>query len=74
MAITCPHHPKQYRVSCSLYLPSNLQYDLHQITDFNCFLSRLAVIFAQSIEVKYHVENEDVVEAAPVWYSILTPW
>ena len=30
-----------------------------------CFLSRLAVVFAQSIEARCSVENEDVVGAAP---------
>ena len=30
-----------------------------------CFSSRLAAVFAQYIEAKYYMENEDVVEAAP---------
>ena len=30
-----------------------------------CFSSRLAVVFAQSIEVRFYVENEDVVGAGP---------
>ena len=30
-----------------------------------CFSSRLAVVFAQSNEAKWEVENEDVVGAAP---------
>ena len=30
-----------------------------------CFPSRLAVVFAQSIEARCKVENEDVVGAAP---------
>ena len=38
---------------------------MHQIPNFNCFLSRLVFVFAQSIEDKYYVENEDVVGAAP---------
>ena len=33
-----------------------------------CFSSRLAVVFAQYIEAKYWVENEDVVGAAPRGY------
>ena len=45
------------------------------------FLSRLAVAFAQSIEARYQVDNEDVVAAAPAgeapntseWSAILLP-
>ena len=63
------------------YLPSNLWYRTHQIPNFNCFLSRLVYVFAQSIEAKYNVENEDVVGAAPTgdapttseWSTILLP-
>ena len=46
---------------------------------FRMFSSHLAFVFAQSIEARYYVENEDVVEAAPTgdapatseWWSIL---
>ena len=38
---------------------------MHQIPKLKWFSSRLAVVFAQSIEAKYSVENEDVVGAAP---------
>ena len=43
----------------------NLYYKLHQITKLKWFPSCLAVAFAQSIEPRYNVENEDVVGAAP---------
>ena len=54
---------------------------MHQITNFKRFLSRLAVVFAQSIEARYKVENEDVDGAAPPgdasatseWSKILLP-
>ena len=36
-----------------------------QSQKLKCFSSRLAVVFAQSIEAKCWVENEDVVGAAP---------
>ena len=47
----------------------------------NCFLSRLAIVFAQSNEARCEVENEDVVGAAPTgdapntseWSTILLP-
>ena len=35
-----------------IWLPSNLWYKPHQISKLKCFLSRLAVVFAQSIEAK----------------------
>ena len=38
---------------------------MHRITKPKCFLTRLALGFAQSIEFKCYVENEDVVGAAP---------
>ena len=38
---------------------------MHQIPKLKCFSSRLAVVFAQYIEAKFWVENEDVVGAAP---------
>ena len=65
----------------TLGLPSNLWYKVHQIQKLECFLSRLGVVFAQSIEVRCWVENEDVVGAvltgdAPTtseWSTILLP-
>ena len=33
-------------------IPSNLKYKLHLIQKLRCFLSRLAVVFAQSIEAR----------------------
>ena len=50
---------------CMGVLPSILQYKTHPIRKHKCFSSRLAVIFAQSIEARCWVENEDVVGAAP---------
>ena len=50
-------------VKISWYLLSNLQYKLHQIRKIKCFLSRLAVVFGQSIEVRCEVNNEYVVGA-----------
>ena len=38
---------------------------MHQITKLKCSSSRFAVVFAQSIEARCLVENEDVVGAAP---------
>ena len=38
---------------------------MHQIPKFKCFSTRLAVDFAQYIEAKCSVENEDVVGAVP---------
>ena len=54
---------------------------MHQILNFKYFLSRLAFVFAQSIEARYYVENEDVVGAAPTgeapttseWLTISMP-
>ena len=41
-------------------LSASLQYKLHQIPTLKCFSSCLAVVFAQSIEARYYVENEDM--------------
>ena len=38
---------------------------MHQILKLKCFSALLAVVFAQYIEAKCWVENEDVVGAAP---------
>ena len=54
---------------------------MHQIPNFNCFLSRLVFVFDVSIKTKYYVENEDVVGAVPTgnapttseWSTILLP-
>ena len=54
---------------------------MHQISKLKCFLSRLAVVFAHSIEARCEVESEDVVGAAPTgdapttseWSTILLP-
>ena len=37
----------------------------HPIANYEYFLSRLAAVFAQSIEARCYVEKEDVVGAAP---------
>ena len=49
----------------NINLPWNLYYKTHQISKLKCFSSRIAFVFAQSIEAMYSVENEDVVGAAP---------
>ena len=38
---------------------------MHQMPELKCFSYRFAVAFAQSIEARCYVENEDVVGAAP---------
>ena len=63
----------------TVHVPSNLLYKWHQIPKLKCVLPRLASAFAQSIEARCCVENEDVVGAAPTgdapttseWSSIL---
>ena len=42
---------------------SNLQYKPHQMPKLECYLLRFEVDFAQSIEARCLVENEDVVGA-----------
>ena len=37
----------------------------HQIPKLKCFSTRLAFVFAQYVEAKCSMENEDVVGAAP---------
>ena len=52
---------------------------MHQIANLKCFSSRRAVVFVQSNEARWLVENEDVVGAAPTgdapttseWLTIL---
>ena len=39
---------------------------MHQIPKLKWFLSRLAVVFAQPIEARCWVENEDVDGAMPI--------
>ena len=46
---------------------------MHQITQFKCSSSRLAVVFARSIEARCLVQNEDVVGAAPTGDAPTTP-
>ena len=54
---------------------------MHQIPELRYFSSRLAIVFALSIEARCSVENEDVVGAAPTgdaptiseWSTILLP-
>ena len=62
-------------------IPSILLCNTHPIPKHKYFSSRLAVLFAQSIEARCEVENEDVVGAAPTgdapttsgWTTILLP-
>ena len=59
----------------------NVHYKPHQIPKLERFSSRLAIVFALSIEAMCQVENEDVVGAAPTgdapttseWSTILLP-
>ena len=55
-----------------LWQTLNLLYKSHQIPKLKCFLSHLAVIFAQSIEVRLKVQNKDVVGAAPTGDAPIT--
>ena len=60
---------------------SNLYYKSHQIPKLECFWSCLAVVFAQNIEARCYVKNEDVVRGtltgdAPTsseWSKMLLP-
>ena len=62
-------------------VPSNVWYKVHQIPKLNCFLSRLSIVLAQSIDARCKLENEDVVGAAPTgdapttfeWSTVLLP-
>ena len=45
---------------------------MHQISKLKCFSSRLVIVFAQYIEGKCYVENEDVVGAAPTGDAPIT--
>ena len=73
--------PVSLNIILSFNILSNLYNKGHQIKNFKCFLPRLAVVFAQSIEARHQVENEDVVGAAPTgdapttseWSTILLP-
>ena len=54
---------------------------MHQIPTFKRFLYCLAAVFAESLEARCQVENEDVVGAAPTgdapttseWSTVLLP-
>ena len=74
----------KYCIQCHtvfLCILSNLCYKLHQIPKHKYFSFRLAFVFAQSIEARCSVENEDEVRAAPTgdapttseWSAILLP-
>ena len=64
-----------------IYIPSIIYYKTHPIPKHKCFSSRLAVVFAQSVDVRCKVENEDLVGAAPTgdatttyeWPTMLLP-
>ena len=82
---------KSWRVFSALCLDvwAENNYDYRQVSNIRrtqskkhkCFSSRLAVVFAQSIEARCEVDNEDVVGAAPTgdapttseWSTILLP-
>ena len=50
-----------YLYVCTLWLIRQSWPD-HQITKLKCFSSRLSVVFAQSIEARFDIKNEDVFE------------
>ena len=57
-------------------VPSSLKYKTHQIPTLKTFSYCLAAIFAEAIEFRCQVENENVVGAAPTtseWSTILLP-
>ena len=65
-----------------LNVPSSLEYKTHQIPTLKIFSYCLAaVFFAESLEARCQVENEDVVGAAPTgdapttseWSTIVLP-
>ena len=64
-----------------MYIPSNLSYKTQQIPKLQCFSSRVADVYAQSIEANFLVDNEDVVGALPIgdapttseWSRVLLP-
>ena len=56
-------------LSSSLWRHRN---ETHQISKLNAFTSRLAVVFAQYIEARCEVDNEDVVGAGPTGYAPIT--
>ena len=63
------------------HIPSSLLYKTHQIPTLKRFSYCLAAFFAESLETRCQVENEDVVGAAPTgdapttseWSTILLP-
>ena len=52
--------------SLMLWLPSNLYYKSHRCPKLKFLSSGFAVVFVQSIDAKFLVENEDIVGASPV--------
>ena len=68
----------RYTSSC-WWFPSpccytNIYYKLHQIPKIKYMSSRLAFVFAQSIETRCLVENEDVVGSTPRGGAPTTSW
>ena len=59
------YHYTTRMVRVLFYIPHNIQYKPRQIPKFKYFLSRFAVVLAQSIEGRYWVENEDIIAVAP---------
>ena len=52
-------------------VPSNPQFNTHQIPTLKCFSSRLAVVFVQSMEARSEVVNENIVGTAPTGISVI---
>ena len=70
-----------YYALLRVLVPSGLQYKSHQIPTIKRFSYCLVAFFAESLEARCQVENEDVVGAAPTgdapttseWSAILLP-
>ena len=77
----CPGEASSCSISNGIDLLSNLYYKCTKSKNLEDFWSCLAVVFAQSIEARCWVENEDVVGAAPTgdapttsdWSAVLLP-
>ena len=69
---TWVHLCRMILINAVLYIPESPQYKTHQIPKLECLLSRLAVVFAQSIEAECQFDNEDIVGAVPTGYAPTT--
>ena len=75
------HTYSHFRVALKLQLPSIPWYKTHQIPTLNTLSYCYAASFAESLEARCQVDNEDVVGAAPTgdapttsqWSTIVLP-